>query len=72
MRVELFIEYETLKKNGVHGNLIPLYFYDNKPVYFITKACGTIKLVEKQQNILCKSINKMADMQFYRRNVVAD
>ena len=36
-----------LKKHVVYGNLISLYFYNNKPFYFMVNACDNIKWVEK-------------------------
>ena len=42
---------ETLNKHGMDGNLISVYFYDKKTVYFMTNVCDTIKWVEEQQKV---------------------
>ena len=48
VKVADFIGDEILNKYGVDGDLISLYFYDNKPVYVMTNDCDTIKWVENK------------------------
>ena len=59
---------ETLNKNVVNGNFISLFFYDNKPVYFMTNDCDRIKWLAKQHKVWCKSINKIVQLRFYCLN----
>ena len=59
VKVADFIGDEILNKYGVDGDLISLYFYDNKPVYVMTNDCDTIKWVENKWKVWWKSLNEM-------------
>ena len=70
MKVSELSDNETFNRHGVDGNLIPLSFYNNRPVCFMKNVCDTIQWETKQHNVWCKYINKIVYLKFYLLNIV--
>ena len=67
----------TLKVAHLKGDdkikgLVAISYYDSKPFYMLTNACGKVEWLEKTRKIWRKDTQQLVETKFHRLNIIND